>query len=89
LAFDHVVKEKRKKLDYIATAGILVGYSILTQQYFVYDPLARTLHRSTDVVLRDGKRYTAPNAADQAILNVHFYRDCILEPTPTKKQSET
>jgi hypothetical protein len=53
--------------------------------------LARTLHRSRDVVFREGKRYTAPNAADEAILNEHFYRDVIEEPkpTPTKKESET
>ena len=41
------------------------------------------------MVFREGKRYTAPNAADKAILNKHFYRDVIVEPTPTKKQSET
>jgi len=51
--------------------------------------LARKLHRSRDVVFREGKRYTAPNAADEAILNEHFYRDVIVEPMPTKKQSET
>jgi len=91
LAFVHVPKEKRKKLDYRATPGIFVGYSISTKQYFVYNPLAKTLHRSRDVVFRDGKRYTAPNAADEAILNEHFYRDVIEEPkpTPTKKESET
>jgi hypothetical protein len=41
------------------------------------------------VVFRDGTRYTAPNAADDAILNNRFYRHVIVEPTPTKKQSET
>jgi len=40
------------------------------------------------VVFRGGKRYTAPNAADEAILNEHFYRDVIEEPKPkpTEKQ---
>jgi hypothetical protein len=75
-------------MNYRATPSIFVGYSISIKQYFVYDPLARTLHRSRDVVFRAGKRYTAPNAADEAILNKHFYRDVIVEPTPTK-QSET
>jgi hypothetical protein len=46
LAFVHVPKEKRKKLDYRATSGLFVVYSISTKHYFVYDPLARTLHRS-------------------------------------------
>ena len=34
------------------------------------------------MVLREGKRYTAPNAADEAILNEHFSRDVIDEPKP-------
>jgi hypothetical protein len=72
-AFVHVPKEKRKKLDYRATPSIFVGYSISTKQYFVYDPLARTLHRSRYVVFREGKWYTATNPTDGAILNEHFY----------------
>jgi len=52
LAFVHVPKEKQRTLDYRATPGIFVGYSILTKQYFVYNPLARTLHISRDVVFR-------------------------------------
>jgi hypothetical protein len=82
LAFVHVPKEKPKKMNYRANSGIFVGYSISTKQYFLYDPLAKTLHRSRDVVFREGKRYTAPNAADEAILNEHFYRDVIEEPKP-------
>jgi len=35
LTFVHVPKEKRKKLDYRATPGIFVGYTISTKQYFV------------------------------------------------------
>jgi hypothetical protein len=91
LAFVDVPKEKRKKQDYRATPGIFVRYSISTKQYFVYDPLAKTLHHSPDMVFREGKRYTAPNAADKAILNKYFYRDVIEDPkpTPTKKESET
>jgi len=95
LAFVHVPKEKRQKLDYKGTTGILVGYSISTKQYLIYDPLAKTLHRSRDVVFREGEWYTAPNAADEAILNQHIYRDVIEEPKPkprgkqqTKRQRE-
>jgi hypothetical protein len=47
------------------------------------------LHRCRDVVFREEKRYTPLNAADDAILNKHFYRDVIMQSTPTKKQSET
>jgi len=67
---------------------MFVGYSISTKQYFVYNPLAKTLHRSRNVVLREGKRYTALNAADKAILNQHFYRDVIEEPKPKPSEKE-
>jgi len=70
-------------LDYRTTSGIFVGYSISTKQYFVSDPLRRMLHPPRDVVFREGMWYTAPNAADEAILNEHFYRDVIEEPRPT------
>jgi hypothetical protein len=69
LAFVHGPKEKRKKLEYRTSPGILVGYNISTKQYFVNDSLAKMLHRSRDVVFREGKRCTAPTAADEAILN--------------------
>jgi len=55
LAFVHVPKEKGKQLDHRATPGIFVGYSISTKQYFVYDPLPKTLHRSRDVGFRETK----------------------------------
>jgi hypothetical protein len=65
-------EKKRKKLDYIATPGIFVGYSILTTQCFVYDPVAKMLHCTRDVLFMEGKRYTGPNAADEAIFIEHF-----------------
>jgi hypothetical protein len=69
---------------------IFVGYSISTQQYFIDDPLGKRLHRSRDVVFRDGKRNPAQHGAGKAMLNEHFYRDVIEEPkpyhTPIEKQ---
>jgi hypothetical protein len=47
--------------------------------------LAKTLHRSRDLEFLEGKLYTAPNAADEAVLKVHFYRDVIEEPKPNPK----
>jgi len=38
------------------------------------------------VVFREGPRYTAPNAADEAILNEYFYRDVFEEPKPIEQQ---
>jgi hypothetical protein len=86
LAFVQVPKEKRKMLHYRATAVIFIGYSILTKQYFVYNPFAKTLHHFRDVEFTEGMGYTAPNAAHKVILNKHFYRDVIEEPKPTEKQ---
>jgi len=50
--------------------------------------LAKTLHRYREVVFSEGKWYTARNAANEAILNEHFYGDVIVSLTPTKR-SET
>jgi hypothetical protein len=86
LAFLPVPKEKRKKLDYRATPSIFVGYSVSTKQNFVYDRSTTTLHHSRHVVFREGKWYTAPNAAGEAMLNEHHYRDVIEEPKPTEAQ---
>jgi len=88
LAFVHIPKEKPKKLHYRATLAIVVGYRVSTKKYFVYNEMAKTLHRTRDVVFIWVKWYTARNAAEEAILNEHFYRDIIVEPTPTKKQTE-
>jgi hypothetical protein len=86
LAFVQVLTEKRKKLDERASCGIFDGYSILTEQHFVYDPLALTLDLSSDVVVREGKRYTSPKAADEGIFNNHFYQDVSEQPEPTEKE---
>jgi hypothetical protein len=45
-----------------------------------------TFHRSRDVVFTEGMRYTAPNAADKAISNKHYYRDVMDEAKPIQKQ---
>ena len=41
------------------------------------------------MVFREGQQFTALKAADEKILNEHFYRDVIVESTHTKNQSET
>jgi len=84
LAIVHVPKEEQKKVDDRATPGIFVGYSILTKEYFVYDPLAKTLLRSRDVVFREEMWYTAPNATDEAILNHHFIEMSSRNPIPQR-----
>jgi hypothetical protein len=93
--FIHNAKEKRKKLDCNATRSIFIAYPISIKQYFIYDPLAMTFYCSRDVVFREGMRYTAPNAADEALFNEHFYRAVMVEPKPkpiekqpTERQTE-
>jgi len=66
---------------------MIVEYSQWTMQYFIYNLLAKTHHHSRDVVIGEGKLYTAPNAADEAILNEDIYRDVIKQPNRTEKQS--
>ena len=77
LAFVHVPKEKRNKLGCRATPGIFVGYSATTKQYQVYDPVAKQLHLSRDVVFRENRRYTAPYPDDEGVLRSHFYREIL------------
>lgn len=86
---DHVPTDRTKKADYTATPGTFVPYSVSSKLYFVYDTLAKTLHHSQHIVFRDGKWYTAPNAAAEAILNEDFYRDVFGEPKlkPIEKES--
>ena len=83
LAFVHVPKERRTKLDYWAIPGIFVGYSVTTKQYQVYDPLAKQMHFSRDVVFREDRRYTAPTPLDEKILSSHLYRDVMPEVSST------
>jgi hypothetical protein len=88
LAFVQDLTEKLKKRDYGATPGKVVWYRISIMQYFVYNPLAKMLRHSRDVVCREGKRYTAPNAADEAIINEHFTVMSSWKPKPTPQRSD-
>jgi hypothetical protein len=58
LGFVHVPKEKFMMPDYSATPGIFFGYNLSTMQYFISDPLDKMLHRTRDVVFREGEAYT-------------------------------
>jgi hypothetical protein len=86
LGFRARSQRETKEAGLRPTPGRIVGYSISTKQYFVYDPRAKPLPRSRDVVFRHWKRYTAPNADDEVILNLHFYRDFLEQPKPTEQQ---
>ena len=86
LSVVHIPKDNPDMLGYRAAPGMFIGYSISTTLYFVYDSQAKTLLCYRDVGLRDGMRYTAPTAADDAMLNEHFSREVIKNPKPTEKK---
>lgn len=52
-SFVHITKEKQNKLDCKVTPCILVGYNKSPRHYFMYDPLAKTLHCSRDGIFRE------------------------------------
>ena len=74
------------RLHHRATPGIFIRYSMLTKQYYIANRLAKTILHSKDVVFREGSSTPAPNAADKAILDEHFYTVVIEEPKHTEKQ---
>jgi len=71
LAFVHVLDERCKKLDFKSIPGILIGYST-TKQYRIYDPVAKKLHVSRDVVFREGSHYQQLRNSNQTDLGDHF-----------------
>jgi hypothetical protein len=73
LAFIHVAKVYPQTLDYRATPGTFIVCNVLTQQDFIYDPLAKTLLYLRDVVFTQQMRYAVRDAPNDAILNNHFY----------------
>jgi len=85
----HIVKEIQPKLYYRATASVIIGCCILSKQLFMYNPFAKMLHWFSDMVFRERKWFPAPNAADETILNKHFYSNFVVQPMPTMKKSET
>jgi len=50
IAYAHVLKEKRSKLDDKSVKCIFIGYSIETRSYRLFDPQAKKVIISRDVV---------------------------------------
>jgi len=86
LSFVQVLAENRLKLAYRATTGLYEEYWILAKQYFIYNPLAKSLHCSRDVIFKAGMQSTANNAANKSIFNENCFRDDIEEHNSTEKK---
>ena len=53
--FVHIPDAKRRKLDPKATEGIMVGYGDSIRVYKIWDPLARNVITSRDVVFEEAR----------------------------------
>lgn len=63
LAFVHIPAEKRKKLQPKATQGMMVGYCKGSSAlYRIWDPSARKLITSRDVIFEEGSNFESPMA---------------------------
>lgn len=66
LAYVHVPKEKRTKLDYKPTPGIFVGYGNENFEYRIWDPERRKIMRSRDVISRELETFEASSTNEEA-----------------------
>ncbi len=57
IAYAHIPREKRKKLDKKTTKCIFVGYPENSKGYKLYDPTKREMFRSRDVIFDEYKVY--------------------------------
>ncbi|MCO5571578.1 hypothetical protein L7F22_025322 [Adiantum nelumboides] len=67
LAFVHIPKEKRQKLDFKSRKLLFLGYSAESDAYRLYDPDTRTTTVSRDVVFDESFITSAEGAAAQPI----------------------
>ena len=57
LAYIHVPKDKRKKLDCTSIKGIFVGYSLSSKAYRIYIKEGRHIEVSKDVIFDENQAY--------------------------------
>ncbi|MCO5562959.1 hypothetical protein L7F22_016595 [Adiantum nelumboides] len=67
LAFVHIPKEKRQKLDFKSRKLLFLGYSAESDAYRLYDPDTRTTTVSRDVVFDESFITSAEGASAQSI----------------------
>lgn len=59
IAFSHVPKDERHKLDPKSRKAIMVGYGSETKGYRLYDPVKKTIFFSRDVLFNESERYVS------------------------------
>jgi hypothetical protein len=74
VAYTHVAKERRGKLDETARRGIFVGYTPTTRQYRIFNPQKRTIELYTSVRFdeskKDGDLMPTPAGAKEPALDL-------------------
>ncbi|KAK8916713.1 hypothetical protein KSP39_PZI022778 [Platanthera zijinensis] len=54
LAYRHIPKEGRRKLEMKAEKGVFIGYSLESKAYRIYNPVTKKLSISRDVIFEEG-----------------------------------
>jgi hypothetical protein len=75
--FAHVSDDKRRKLDPKATEGIMVGYGDSSRVYKIWDPVARNIITSRDVVFEEKlifENSSVPEELDYYSLITRFFK---------------
>ncbi|KAJ8640452.1 hypothetical protein MRB53_017146 [Persea americana] len=67
VAYVHIPKHQRGKLDLCAKKCVFVGYADLQKGYRCYDPQTKTLHVTLDVSFREDEAYFSGGAFESSL----------------------
>ena len=85
LAYAHICKEERRKLDPKATKCILLGYGTVVKGYRLYDIEERKVFFSRDVVFVESKTGIEQEQVTESekLVNIELICDNLSDPEPT------
>ena len=66
VAYAHVSKEKRKKLDEKGVKCIFIGYNLESKAYILYDPLNNKMILLRDVEFLENQSWYGPTSESQS-----------------------
>ena len=81
LAFAHVSKERRQKLDARITPCIFIGYGDEEFGYRLLDPKERKVFRSRDVIFQENQTYE--DLEKLTVTKGLIIKDIVPDPAPT------
>ncbi|PRQ17925.1 putative RNA-directed DNA polymerase [Rosa chinensis] len=84
IAYVHIPKPQRNKLDPRARKCIFVGYANFQKGYRCYGPLTGTLHVSLDVAFRESEPYYSGGVSQSSLQGERALKD----PKGTKEMNE-